>query len=196
MSRDLISATNPAKTFNVRTKKNCLSANNFFRLLETKRSTSVLDKQKNLRDMSLTCHHQFLLSSMPKENLKRTKNEFDPELIYTDAMPQNAMPPKICPENNPVAQSKIAADINEEINRLIKKLNLSFTAKKNEARLQIDEGIFLGADFLLVMKDQNLSLKIRHAPPAARAILSEKSDLLKERLQKHEINLQELWFLP
>jgi hypothetical protein len=91
--------------------------------------------------------------------------------------------------------TKIIPDMNDDVNRLIKKLALSFTAKKHEAQFFINIGVFQGTQFNLVTNDQNLSLRVSHASEFAVSLLNDYRDLLKNRLSQHEINLCEIRFI-
>ncbi len=197
MSRNLITTANPTKISQPHSKKNCSNFSHCFHtILEAKKRPAYGQaKPKNHQDKNIVNRYKFIRSLSSREVSKKNEVEYERDQVSYYIPQINPCIATINPDDNSMLQGKIAADINEEINRLIKKMHLSFTAKKNEARLLIDQGIFQGSDFHIWVNNKNLSLKISHAPLTAKAILSCHSDVLKERLQKHEINLQNLMFV-
>jgi len=83
----------------------------------------------------------------------------------------------------------------DDINRLIKKMTLSFSAKKNESSFYIKDGLFSGAYFILLSKEQDLSLIVSQVHSHAKALLRQKECLLATKLKKYEINLRSIQFL-
>lgn len=88
-----------------------------------------------------------------------------------------------------------ASKTEEEINRLIKKLTLSFTARKNESQFIIKNGLFRGTKFHLMTDEENLSLNVINASHQAKTLLRDYEGTLKNRLADHEITLSDLSFV-
>ncbi len=90
--------------------------------------------------------------------------------------------------------AKISLNCEDDINRLIKKLAVSFSAKITEAQFSIEDGIFYGAHFHLTAEDQDLTVRISQIEKPLKRLLASHKELLKTRLAQHEINLRELRF--
>ena len=83
----------------------------------------------------------------------------------------------------------------EEINRLIKKIYLSFIDKKFEAKFLVSGGIFDKAQFSMIITGESLSLEIENASDGAKDLLLGHKDLMKKRLAEHAIHLNHLRFI-
>lgn len=125
-----------------------------------------------------------------------SSNIFDAKNLNVSC-PEVARPIDRLVEENMGVLAQVAASTQsvEDINRLIKKLALSFTAKKNEAHFSIDQGLFQGSSFHLIINERHLSLSVRDASNAAKSLLSNSEALLVSRLAHHEINLREMTFI-
>lgn len=99
-------------------------------------------------------------------------------------------------EKNPelLAAAKIGANVDDDINRLIKKMTLSFTAKKDESQFSIACGVFQGARFILNTNNRDVSLRVSNASVDAETLLYEHQHSLQTRLSMREINLTEIRF--
>jgi len=93
-----------------------------------------------------------------------------------------------------VAQAQAALVGFDEINKLIKKLTLSFSAQKNESTFFIKTGIFEGARFLVTCEEKDLHLKINNIAQSAHRLLCEHQEYLHLRLNRKEINLKSIMF--
>jgi hypothetical protein len=114
----------------------------------------------------------------------------DPNMVFLESLHFRLRETK----SHIVDLSKINENIHDDINRLIKKLALSFTAKKNESQLFIAEGIFQGTRLKLKIDNHDLRLSVNNASKSAAILLKNNQKLLKSRLLKHEINLCEIRF--
>ena len=100
-------------------------------------------------------------------------------------------------EHNPhiIAHARAFTQKEDELNRLLKKLTLSFAAKKNESQFVIGIGVFHGARFHVMTENNDLSLHITNASTTAKNLLNHHRDLLKNRLAHREINLKAVRFM-
>lgn len=96
---------------------------------------------------------------------------------------------------NVIAQASIANGRADDINLLIKKLTLNFSAKNNEAKFSIANGVFEGTQFALITHDHDLILNVSEASSSAKALLVEHQDDLKNLLLDQEINLRDVRFI-
>ncbi len=94
-----------------------------------------------------------------------------------------------------IAHTAIASGRADDINLLIKKLTLNFSAQHNEAQFTMTTGVFEGAHFSLHNDNRNLTLAVSNASPFAEFLLVENQSLLKETLARKEINLCDLTFM-
>jgi hypothetical protein len=83
---------------------------------------------------------------------------------------------------------------NEQINLLIKKLTLSFTTKKAEAYFFIGKGVFNATKFHVLVDKNQVYLNISNVSDEAKNLLIKNENLLKQRLNQHEINLTGIGF--
>lgn len=83
----------------------------------------------------------------------------------------------------------------DDINRLIKKLTLSFTAQKGEADFVINNGVFDGSRFHIRSDLDEVSLSVDKASPEAQRLLRAETPTLKSRLLQHEIKLGAITFV-
>lgn len=88
-----------------------------------------------------------------------------------------------------VSQAQAALVGFDEINKLIKKLTLSFSMQKSESSFFIKTGVFEGARFQIKCEEKDLHLKINNLATNAYKILSAHQDYLRKRLGQKEINL-------
>ena len=88
-----------------------------------------------------------------------------------------------------VAQAQASLIGFDEINKLIKKLTLSFSTQKSESSFFIKTGVFEGARFHIKSQEKDLHLKINNLATNAHEILSAHQDYLRLRLSQKEINL-------
>jgi hypothetical protein len=103
---------------------------------------------------------------------------------------------KICEQNpNIAAQARAFSQKDDDINRLLKKLTMSFIAKKHQSQFVIGHGVFMGAKFHILTNDRDVSLHIINASVEAKNLVHEHSGLLKSRLANREINLKDLRFV-
>lgn len=136
----------------------------------------------------------------PIEVIERKKEKPSKTIAQKDRPNENLVDAPLIPKierfvdasSSILADAKIAAHADDDINRLIRKLTLSFTAKKDESRFSIGDGIFKGAQFHLRTHEKKLSLRVSDASFAAKALLLANKKILTDRLLKHEINLSEL----
>lgn len=134
-----------------------------------------------------------LLEEKTEKHLAIREKEPNPEL-NSSTMTVAKIESLIESSSTILADAKIAASADDDVNRLIRRMILSFTAKKNEARFSIGFGLFKGANFHLRTKDKNLAVSVEHASMAARNLLIKNRHLLSDMLKKHEINLDDLRF--
>ncbi len=83
----------------------------------------------------------------------------------------------------------------DDINRLIRKMALSFSVSKNESSFYIKDGIFAGARFDIQCQDRDICLSVQKASPEAFRLLRQHQDYLARHLKNHEINLRDVRFL-
>jgi hypothetical protein len=93
-----------------------------------------------------------------------------------------------------IEKAALSSKYIDEINHLVKKLTLSFSAKKSESCFFIKDGIFKNARFNLYCQDKNLDLVLAHAKPEAIDLINRHQDYLATKLAKKEINLRKLVF--
>jgi hypothetical protein len=142
------------------------------------------------RHLQTQNHFQGLL----KKKLKPTKL-----LAFSNDLP--SQPITRAPVANSITKHTILCErfkryaADEEINRLIKKLTLSFTAKKHESEFLIGQGIFKGTRFHVITNESELSMTISKASPVAQRLLGDNKDLLANRLLDHALTLRELMFI-
>lgn len=98
-------------------------------------------------------------------------------------------------DENIRAVGPLSTEAQDDINRLIKRLTLSFTAKKKESRFIIKEGIFQDADFHIVINQEDLVVNVGNASLQAINLLRKHESLLQEKLALREINLLRLRFI-
>ncbi|HXW53804.1 MAG TPA: hypothetical protein VEL47_06840 [Myxococcota bacterium] len=91
--------------------------------------------------------------------------------------------------------ARISSHCEDDFNRLIKKLRVSFSEKLAEAQFSIEEGIFHGARFHLTAEDRDLTIKISQIAMPLKLLLSNNREVLKTRLAQHEINLCDMRFI-
>jgi len=174
--------------------------NNFKNILTQKKRLSLhLTKKSNL--IKKPSHLPLTLKlAKPKIEAAKPKKSsnlgFDSLEFPTSQSLAQAIPMKINFGSNVEAYANlgVGSHLPDEINRLIKKLTLGFTAKKIESQFKVRYGIFEGAHFFLHAFDESLSLKISNASPYARSLLMEHQKTLTNRLAQHEINLDEIMF--
>lgn len=93
-----------------------------------------------------------------------------------------------------IAQAQASLVGFDEINKLIKKLTLSFSTQKNESNFLIKTGIFEGARFFVKCQEKDMHLKINNIASRAHQILGDHKDYLRLRLSLKEINLRSIMF--
>lgn len=97
-------------------------------------------------------------------------------------------------ERGVVAQAQATGAPMDEINKLIKKMTLSFSVTKKESTFLLKDGLFAGTSFQMICNDNDLTLNVRKASPTACDILTRHQDYLQQRLHKNEINLRAISF--
>jgi hypothetical protein len=93
-----------------------------------------------------------------------------------------------------VAQAQAALVGFDEINKLIKKLTLSFSLNKNESSFFIKTGIFEGARFKIKRHERDINLSVNNITNDAVQLLSAHKENLCEHLRRKEINLVSIMF--
>ncbi len=101
-------------------------------------------------------------------------------------------PPSI--EGINIEKTALSSTYVDDINSLVKKLTLSFSAKKAESCFFIKDGIFKNARFYLRCQDKNLDLMVSNAEIEAIALVKQHRGYLATKLATKEINLQNLMF--
>lgn len=97
-------------------------------------------------------------------------------------------------DNLMVDKIAISGHVVDEINNLIKKINLSFNEKKQESSFFISEGIFENAHFKLHCDNNNLDITMLNAQRQAADLMYENQAYLAAQLANKEINLRRLVF--
>jgi hypothetical protein len=97
-------------------------------------------------------------------------------------------------EEGVLIQAQCSNSSREEINKLIKKMTLGFSASKNESSFFMKDGLFAGASFYLTTHDQDLLMKVKHGSLSSYEILADHEEYLRLKLHHHEINLREIVF--
>lgn len=117
--------------------------------------------------------------------------DFDkPEILLAKHFPIE----RLIETNRGLLEQAKLSQSNDDINKLIRKLTLSFTAKKAEADFLVDSEKFEGAHFHVSTDENDLRLTITGASRSAKDLLLENQEILRDRLIKNEINLAAMTF--
>lgn len=97
-------------------------------------------------------------------------------------------------DNLMIDKSALSSQVIDNINYLVKKINLSFNEKKQESSFFISEGIFENAHFKLHCDNNNLDITMLNAHRQATDLLNDNQAYLAAQLATKEINLRRLVF--
>lgn len=161
--------------------------------------------QNRMKDKTKIANHRSNI--MVKKNPKQITHKFDRDTnattktldrsLSTD-VPLHATAPGASITDAPkgtTIEAQATSMPREEINKLIKKMTLGFSAMKNESSFFMQEGLFAGTIFHLTSKDKNLYMDVKHGSIVAHKILREHEGYLQKRLEQHEINLKGIAFI-
>lgn len=156
----------------------------------TAKTTPLPNKQLLLRP-DFEAHKSLIKDHAPAQLPRDADQSATQPLVGQSLSPTTA----IDRDASVIAHAAVAAGRADDLNLLIKKLTLNFSATSDHASFSIATGIFQGAEFNLVNDDHNLSVHVRDASTLAQNLLIEHEDLLKDQLAKREINLCDVLFL-
>jgi len=166
--------------------------NTFGQVLFIKRESKSEKKDGRIVSTLTTAHYE-----TNKNALNRRTNldtEHDNNQTATSSLMQVNNDKTFEQNSHIIAHIKAFSQKDDDINRLLKKLTLSFSANKHESQFVIDAGVFKGARFLVTTNDKDLSLGIINASPEAKVLIHDHHQLLKNRLAMREINLKAVQF--
>lgn len=169
------------------------SLNSVFGHLLTKKKSQITSKESSRENTSLHRHAKNITKEKKTgEQEHQTGN--DSSLLIP---PSLILAQRQTPQDQPLFINHAYAFFqnDDDINRLIKKLTLSFSTKHNESEFVIGYGVLQGTRFQVVIDKQNMSLNIMNASSRARQLINKHQNLLKNRLAVREINLQRLAFI-
>jgi hypothetical protein len=91
-----------------------------------------------------------------------------------------------------ISQTRVSGAVIDDINRLMKKMMMSFSAEKAESSFVMSDGLFEGTSFRLCFQNRDLDIEVKNADQKATMILSDHENYLRSRLLDHEIKLQRM----
>ena len=155
--------------------------------LSPKIKTKIKTKNKITNNKIAQDLSKFKASSI----IKSEKIASSPDIFANPASPAPLVAPALSKIDDfaLVAQAQASLVGFDEINKLIKKLTLSFSMQKSESSFFIKTGIFEGARFKINCEHKNLHLNIFNLGANAHQVLSLNQDYLRLRLRRKEINL-------
>lgn len=166
---------------------NKLNINNFKQTLQIKINKLNKSKSKIITNKYFTKNNKQLASNLNKHE--------DLNYLLVSRTNQSLISSLIKPDELSIqAQAQACSSNLIEINKLIKKLTLGFTASKNESSFFISDGVFEGARFKLNYNENNLRLSISNLKDSAHKLLVDHQEYLRLRLRQKEINLGILMF--
>lgn len=172
--------------------------NQFNKILLLKKNSALAAKkihaqtQQPLNKKIFTSHHKRHHHIADLHRKKHENTEDKPVNIFVEQHLQFATHHH---DPHALAHASVASGRADEINRLIKKLTINLNTNDSNVDFSISEGIFLGAQFSLQQREQQLHITICDAPEDAKSLLLEHQSELKKRLHTHEINLSKLSFI-
>lgn len=174
--------------------------NNNFSLFLNKYKQTKLSTKNNTQ--KITINKKIIISkNNKKNNIKKSDFKLEKFFCKNDMASNftilanniNLTPSK--PEEVTLAAQAQASEVGfEEINKLIKKLTLSFSSKKQESSFFVKDGIFEGARFQVSCENKQAHLGVKYLAPDAHQLLVTHQDYLRQRLLQKEINLESLTF--